>query len=111
VSTDSVSKSERISGSCIVASSHMTDRTDQNEFALVQRGDVAIVDINNIERDARSEAAAIRDTASMLRANRNTNVRTKLFYPTSLAALLAKNAKVFQERFIGKRNQVSVLCR
>jgi hypothetical protein len=54
VPTQSVNKSKRIIRTYILAPSYVPVRTDQNELALVQRGDAAIVDIDHLARDAAS---------------------------------------------------------
>src|SRR5262249_55725981 len=50
----SVDQSEGVVRTDIRAPCHMTVWTDENQLALVQRGNVAILDINNLERDVAS---------------------------------------------------------
>src|SRR5262245_12947795 len=54
VSAHSVDKSGQVHWTDICAPSHMAVWADENQLALVQCGNVTVLDINNLERDVAS---------------------------------------------------------
>ena len=79
-----IHESDSITGTLGIPPGDVTIRTDQNQLALVQRGYIWFVDVDDLKRNPAKICSLV--SATIL----------------SLTGLFAVDAEVFQERFVGK---------